>query len=76
MKVKTSITISDNILNDIDHINGKSKNRSLFIEKAVISYLEEIKKRKEDKKDLKIINESADRLNNEAEDILDFQVKI
>jgi metal-responsive CopG/Arc/MetJ family transcriptional regulator len=75
MKVKTSITISRNVLNEIDLIISKSGNRSLFIEEAVKNYLMHKKRAVRNKNDLEIINRSADELNKEAGDILSYQAK-
>jgi len=76
MKIKTSITISDYLIDEIDSIEHDSKNRSRFIEEAVISYLETKKKLSRDKKDLELINKNEKFLNKEAADILSYQVKI
>jgi metal-responsive CopG/Arc/MetJ family transcriptional regulator len=75
MKVKTSITISRNVLKEIDLIISKSGNRSLFIEEAVKNYLMHKKRAVRNKNDLEIINRSANELNKEAGDILSYQVK-
>ncbi len=74
MKVKTSITISDYILNEMDKLLNHSS-RSSFIEKALVEYIQHQKKLMRDKKDLDLINANADELNDEAEDILSFQVE-
>jgi metal-responsive CopG/Arc/MetJ family transcriptional regulator len=76
MKVKTSITLSDSILEEIDNIISLNGNRSLFIEKAIIYYLEKRKKDERNKKDLEIINKTAAKLNKEAEDVLSYQVEL
>ena len=76
MKVKTSITLSKNLLKEIDLIISKSGNRSLFIEEANKNYLMQKKRNLRNKNDLDIINRSADELNKEAEDILSYQVNI
>ena len=49
------------------------KNRSDFIEQAIKSYIEKLKKDEQDVKDLAILNKEADRLNKEAEDVLSYQ---
>ncbi len=76
MKVKTSITLSDYLLKEIDNILGNSGNRSIFIENALTYYLEMKRKEKRDKKDLNLINDNYLLLNKEAEDVLDYQVTI
>ena len=76
MKIKTSITLSDNVLDAIDHHIGEHKNRSDFIETAARRYLAQMARDKEDRRDLEIMNRRADALNKEAEDVLDYQVAL
>ncbi|MFW6139512.1 MAG: ribbon-helix-helix domain-containing protein [Spirochaetota bacterium] len=76
MKNKTSITLSTEILREIDEIIANESNRSAFIEKALRNYLNHLKKEKRNNKDLRIINTNASRLNKEAEDVLTYQVEI
>ena len=73
MKVKTSITISKNILEQIDNIITDSYNRSKFIEEAVVYYLKIYQKTIREINDSKIINSNYKELNREAEDVLSFQ---
>ncbi len=74
MKIKTSITISNNILKEVDTIIKNDGNRSLFIEDAIKYYLSYQKRIIRNKKDLEIINSKAKKLNKEAEEILSYQV--
>ncbi len=55
MKIKTSITLSEDILQAIDQIFGKSKNRSAFIEYALRDYLEKRSRKLRADKYLEII---------------------
>ena len=75
MKVKTSITLSAEILHAIDQILGDSRNRSAFIEHALRDYLRKRSKKLRDDRDLEIINKNSRRLNREAEDVLTYQVE-
>jgi len=75
MKVKTSISLSSDILEKIQRITSEGT-RSEFIEKAIWYYLDILQRDTRNKRDLDIINESASRLNNEANDILGFQVQL
>ncbi len=52
------------------------KNRSAFIEEAVKAYIDRKKKQVRQKRDLEILNNKADMLNGEAEDVLSFQVDL
>lgn len=74
MKVKTSITLSEDILKVMDKRLSDFKNRSDFIEHAIKSYIEKLKKDEQEAKDLAIINKVADRLNKEAKDVLSYQI--
>jgi metal-responsive CopG/Arc/MetJ family transcriptional regulator len=70
MRVKTSITLPEELLKDIDRAES---NRSAFFERAACAYLAGLNKARPDAKDLAIINSNADRLNAEALDVLDYQ---
>jgi metal-responsive CopG/Arc/MetJ family transcriptional regulator len=74
MKRKTSITLSEDVLEAIDQRSGDAKNRSDFIETAIRSYIAKLIRDEQNMKDLDIINRHADRLNIEAADVLAFQV--
>ncbi|MBI4559011.1 MAG: hypothetical protein HY706_15620 [Candidatus Hydrogenedentes bacterium] len=50
------------------------KNRSDFIERAVRVYLAQLSREEEEARDLAILNRHADRLNQEAADVLVYQV--
>jgi len=76
MKIKTSITLSKDLLEEIDTIVEDSTSRSNFIELALRNHLEHRRRLKREKTDLKIINRSADKLNKEAQDVLTYQVDL
>jgi metal-responsive CopG/Arc/MetJ family transcriptional regulator len=76
MKVKTSITLSEGLLKTIDEYTGEYKNRSEFIEKAVQAFIRQLIRKREDARDLVIINQHADSLNREAADVLSYQVDL
>jgi metal-responsive CopG/Arc/MetJ family transcriptional regulator len=74
MKTKTSVSLSNEILVQMDNINSDG-NRSDFIEKALWRYIELLRREKRNQNDLNIINKASQYLNKEAEDTLLFQVK-
>jgi metal-responsive CopG/Arc/MetJ family transcriptional regulator len=74
MKMKTSITLSEDLLESIEKRSGQFKNRSDFIEAAVRAYIAHMIKEETNAKDLAILNKEADRLNEEAADVLAYQV--
>jgi metal-responsive CopG/Arc/MetJ family transcriptional regulator len=76
MKVKTSITLSEELIKSIDELFGGQKNRSEFIENAVREYIERQVQVERDLKDIDILNKKADKLNKEAEDILSYQIDL
>jgi len=75
MKVKTSITLSEDVVEAVDGLTGESGSRSEVIETALRSYLARMKRDEQNSHDLGIINRRATRLNREAEDVLAFQGK-
>jgi metal-responsive CopG/Arc/MetJ family transcriptional regulator len=75
MKVKTSVTLSKDIVSLIDqHAEGENK-RSAFIELAVRTYLDILNRQKRDSADLQTINRLSEKLNKEAADVLTYQVE-
>ncbi len=74
MKIKTSVTLSEDLLKAIDDQSGPQKNRSEFIENALRAYMNQVIRDQQNAKDLEIINRQADRLNEEAADVLSYQV--
>ncbi|HTA17829.1 MAG TPA: ribbon-helix-helix domain-containing protein [Polyangia bacterium] len=76
MRVKTSITLPDDLLRSLDRAAGGLMNRSRAIEQAVRDMLEAKARADRDARDVDLINRHADRLNDEAADVLDYQVKI
>lgn len=74
MKVKTSITLPEELLDAIDERSSRFKNRSNFIEAAIRAYIAKIVLDEQNARDLAIINREANRLNKEAADVLAYQV--
>ena len=73
MKVKTSITLSSDLLAQVDNLAGSKLSRSAFIERVLRIYFRERARRKIHARDLERINAAADRLNSEVEDVLTYQ---
>jgi len=74
MKMKTSITISNELLLEIDSLLQGKGNRSNLIEKAVREYIDRQKRAVRDNSDIERINKACDDLNKEAIDVLKYQV--
>lgn len=60
----------------VDQLAMEFKNRSDVIEQAIRSFLQERVRILRDKKDLSILNHRADALNEEAGDVLSYQVEL
>lgn len=76
MKIKTSIALPDTLLKEIDEMVEYSHDRSTLIEEALREYIERSKKTSTNQSDLELINHFADELNQEAVDVLSYQVEI
>ena len=76
MKVKTSITLSGDVLRLIDQHHVEFRSRSEFLERAARAFLEHLARTEAERRDLEIINQHADELNAEAEDVLAYQVAL
>ena len=74
MKVKTSITLSRDVLEVIDARAGRERSRSEFIEAALRAFLDQTRRDERSARDLDILNRQARRLNREAADVLTYQV--
>jgi metal-responsive CopG/Arc/MetJ family transcriptional regulator len=70
VKSKTSVTLPSDLLEKIDRADS---NRSGFLEKAARQYLARMEKARRDARDAAILDSSAERLNREALDVLDYQ---
>jgi metal-responsive CopG/Arc/MetJ family transcriptional regulator len=73
MKEKTSITLSHEVLTRIDKLSGPKSSRSAFIEAVLRDYLKKRAQAAIEARDLALINANADKLNAEAEDVLEYQ---
>lgn len=77
MKVKTSITLSEEILEAVDaRARQYKKNRSDLIEAAVRAFIRQTERDELNARDLEIINRRADFLNREAAEVLTYQVPL
>ena len=76
MKVKTSITLSEELLEQIDLLSAQYQNRSVFLETAAWAYIEQLRREEQAARDLEILNRRADYLNAEVADALQYQVSL
>lgn len=75
MKSKTSITLSEDLVKAIDELTPEGKSRSETIEQLPRESFANRKRRARDREDLEAINRHASELNEEAEDVLTYQVE-
>ncbi|HXJ06713.1 MAG TPA: ribbon-helix-helix domain-containing protein [Candidatus Acidoferrum sp.] len=73
MKAKTSVTLSKDVLAQVDRLAGSKHSRSAFIERVLRRYLRERSRAALHARDLSRINRAADQLNREAAEVLEYQ---
>jgi metal-responsive CopG/Arc/MetJ family transcriptional regulator len=76
MKVEAHIKLEKELLDAVDSLSGGESRRSEFIEEALRAYLRLKTHRNKRRSDLEIINEHAEELNQEAMDVLDYQIAL
>lgn len=69
---KITVTLPEELLQEVDEMCKEYRSRSEFIETVLRGFVTQRKREERDERDLAIINENADRLNAEAEDVLTF----
>jgi metal-responsive CopG/Arc/MetJ family transcriptional regulator len=73
MKVDTTVTLSEDLVAALDRRTRDAQDRSALVEAALRAYLAR-PRQGEDAADLEIINSHAAELNEEAADVLEYQV--
>jgi metal-responsive CopG/Arc/MetJ family transcriptional regulator len=73
MRVKTSVTIDERVLKAIDKATTPGRSRSRLIEDAAREFLARRARSAREARDLAILNEAADALNQEMDDVLAYQ---
>ena len=76
MRVKTSVTIDERVLRAIDKATTRKRSRSRLIEDAAREYLARHARAVREARDLAILNEVADELNGEMEQVLAYQADV
>jgi len=76
MKVKTSITLSEELIRQMDALLSQYGTRSALIERAVRDFLATAAQRQREARDLEILNRRAEALNAEAADVLSYQIEL
>jgi len=73
MKTKTSITLSEDVLAEIDRLAGPGVSRSAFIERVLRSFVRRRRRAQAEARELDALNRLAARLNAEAADVAGYQ---
>lgn len=76
MKIETHIKLERELLDAIDNLSGGEQNRSELIEAALQLYIKNLPQHAQSDKDREIIEHYAHELNEEALDVLDYQVAL
>jgi metal-responsive CopG/Arc/MetJ family transcriptional regulator len=71
-KTKKSVSLSNPLLKELARLN-KDSSISEFIERALVYYMNELKRQERGQRDIEIINANAERFNKDAEENLAFQ---
>jgi metal-responsive CopG/Arc/MetJ family transcriptional regulator len=66
MKMKTSVALSEDVLEQVDQLAGSKQSRSAFIDRVLRRYLRERSKAALHARDLALLNDAAWQLNREA----------
>ena len=73
MKEKTSVTLSPELLKEIDRLSGRKQSRSALIEEMLRQQVRERVKAERRARDIAILNRYADEMNRDAEEGLEDQ---
>jgi metal-responsive CopG/Arc/MetJ family transcriptional regulator len=73
MRVRTTVTLPKELLLSVDAFTGKKHQRSAVIEIALRDFFQKKAKAERDQRELEIINLNAEKLNEEALDVLEYQ---
>jgi metal-responsive CopG/Arc/MetJ family transcriptional regulator len=73
MKQKTSVSLSEDVLEKLEHYAGSGASRSAYIERVLRRHFNRRARLERNERDRRRIDAAADRLNREAADILEYQ---
>lgn len=73
MKLKTSLTLSEDLVAKLDRLAGPQVSRSSFIEKVLRDFVEGRAQARRDAREVAVINRHAAKLNAEMKDALSLQ---
>jgi metal-responsive CopG/Arc/MetJ family transcriptional regulator len=73
MKQKTSISLSEDVLDKLARYAGSGASRSAYIERVLRRHFRRRARLEVNERDRRMIDAAADRLNREATDVLEYQ---
>ena len=74
MKVKTSVTLAADALEDLDGLASQlGTSRSALVERALREFVTRWRRLERDRRDRELLDSAADELNRETEDALGYQ---
>jgi metal-responsive CopG/Arc/MetJ family transcriptional regulator len=73
MKRKTSVTLSDDVLDEVERSAGSGESRSAYIERVLRSHFRRRERAAREAAEVERINAAAERLNAEMADVLEYQ---
>jgi metal-responsive CopG/Arc/MetJ family transcriptional regulator len=76
MKLKTSLTLSEDLVRELDRMAGPKVPRSSFIERILRDFVEHRVRQKRLAQEVAAINQHAEKLNSEMSDALQFQARV
>jgi metal-responsive CopG/Arc/MetJ family transcriptional regulator len=76
MKMKTSLTLSEDLVAKLDRLAGPKLSRSSFIEKILREFVDGRTQVRRNARETAAINRRASKLNEEMKDALSFQAGI
>ena len=72
-KIKTSVTLSREVVKGVDRVAGRKRSRSAVIDDVLRGYLAQRERAAANARDVEKINRFADELNAEMQDVLAYQ---
>ncbi|MES1156505.1 MAG: hypothetical protein ABUL73_01885 [Alphaproteobacteria bacterium] len=76
MKLKTSLTLSEDLVLELDKLAGPNLSRSSFIEIILRDFIEGRAQARKDAREIAALNRHAAKLNAEMQDVLAFQANL
>ena len=76
MRLKTSVTLSEETVRALDEAAGTTSNRSVLVEVAVEEFLARRARAAREARDLEILDRRAEQLNREMRNVLELQTNL